>query len=157
MKAEDYLDCKKPREQRQYLTTGDFSKLRTEGVKDIIDIITFPVVLPEIRLITVLKKISLSENEKITKRDLINHMRINEENKKIFGYPGEITSEKKVNKDERARIYAWLNQNIINKLEKDWGLINIHKDGKNSWLSLTQKGRDMLKYLDMDFSCEIRN
>ena len=47
----------------------------------------------------------------------------------------------------RSKDYAWINQNIINKLKNDWGMIEVKTVGKYSYIRLIKRGEDMLKYL----------
>lgn len=152
VKPEKYVDCD-DKERK------DFPNLRTIGVKEIIDIVTFPALLPNQKLICVLEEIGSKTDKQISKTDLIEFV---ERDKKMFPtFPRDVvpqtkedmlkhkksesakTSKKEI---DRIKKYAWVNQNIVLKL-KDWEMIETLKDGKYSYLKLTKKGEDMLKFL----------
>ena len=126
-----------------------FPQLQTIGIEEIIDVVTFPVQLPNPQLIYVLKYLSNQKDKKIVKKDLINYIADNPE---LF--PNYIKDSKKPKKVKtppadlsRAKEYAWVNQNIVNKLKNEWGMVEIEMIGKYSYIKLTQRGEDILDYL----------
>ncbi|WNY26771.1 DUF6293 family protein [Methanolapillus ohkumae] len=150
VKPEKYLDCDEIRNEKSEY--GQFPKLRTTGVKEIVDIVTFPTKLPTLPLIKVLKKINSEKEGTITKKKLLLYIGESEETAKQFNYPYfEKSSSSSVL--EKAKNYAWLNQNIIEKLKNEWNFIEVQKEGKSSNIYLTQKGKNMLKYLDDEPNC----
>ena len=136
-----------------------FPNLRTAGIKEIIDIVTFPAQLPDQQLVSVLEELGKRADKQISKSELISYF---ESNKKCFpNFPrddvpqtkedvlkhkrgeGNKTPKIEVN---RVKKYAWIEQNIIRKL-KEWEMVETLKDGKYSYVKLTKKGEDMLKFL----------
>jgi hypothetical protein len=134
---------------------------RTKGIKNITEILTFPMKLPSKELMIILKHLSDSEINKIhvTKKDLIEFSKeheelrnIREDNRHTASKIEDINKSKKLpahNEEakQKAKDYAWINQNIITKLKDDWDLIKIQKVGRNTYIELNDKGRNMLKYL----------
>lgn len=112
----------------------DFGKPQpqTKGVKEIQRINIFPAKLPDARLTKVL--LEIHNNEYLTKQKLIDFsiekLDYKVETKGVYG----------------PREYAWINKNIIEKLDA-WEFITIQKVGKNSQISLTEKGKTMVEYL----------
>jgi len=115
---------------------NDSDKLQpqTEGIQEIQKINIFPAKLPDERLIKVL--IELHNKKRLTKQELITFSTKNLDYK---------TESKKV-EDYGPKEYAWLNKNIIEKLNK-WRFIEIQKVGKNSIITLNDKGKNMVEYL----------
>ena len=57
------------------------------------------------------------------------------------------TNEKTDASKKKAKYYAWINQAIVDKLKNDWDMIDVKKEGKNSFIRLTKKGENFLKDL----------
>lgn len=144
VKPEKYLECKN-REEEKY---KNFPQLQTAGIKEIIEVIIFPAQLPNLQLIEVLKYLKKQKGGQVRKKELINYII---ENPNLF--PNYIKDKnpskaKTSPKDlERAKDYAWVNQNIVNKLKNEWKMVEIEMIGKYSYIKLTKRGEDMLGYL----------
>lgn len=163
VKPERYPDSTNDEEIKDLLTKLNLKRLpQSVGVKDIQEIPTFPIRLPEKELIVVLEYLQDSKNEKkqVTKKDLIEFSKNNkylkemrENNSQLVGELEEKSKAKssyKIDKESSPihRDYAWLNQNIISKLKDDWNLIDVEKGGKFVRVTLSEKGEKMLSYLD---------
>lgn len=134
---------------------------RTIGVKQIIEILTFPIRLPQNELIIVLEYLQNEEKKgnPVTKKDLIEFSKQNDElssireNNRRLANKLKDSVEKKTSNTEndeskqKFKDYAWINQNIIHKLADEWGLIETTRFGKFSIIKLNDKGRNMLRYL----------
>lgn len=132
------------------------------GVKEIQEIPTFPIRLPDNELIIVLEYLQNSKNEgkKVTKKELIEFSKRNQyliemrkNNSQLIGElekKSKARSLKKIDEQlsQKYRDYAWLNQNIIAKLKEDWNLIDIEKGGKFVRVTINEKGEKMLSYLN---------
>jgi hypothetical protein len=125
VKPETYLNPK---------SESDELQPRTEGIKEIQEISIFPAKLPDERLTKVLIKIH--ENGPIFKQKLITF------SIETLGYDAELKKDDKYGSKE----HTWVNKNIVEKLDR-WGFINITKVGRNSKISLTNKGKNMVEYL----------
>jgi hypothetical protein len=136
----------KPKSYEAY-TTIDENELQpqTTGIEEIREICAFPAKLPDDRLTKVL--IEIHQREYLTKQDLIefsiqelgyNVKEENEEEKK--------ETKKGSNNMYSPREYAWVEKNIVEKLNK-WEFVVIQKDGKKSKIYLTEKGKNMVEYL----------
>ncbi len=137
---------------------------RSIGVKEINEILTFPIRLPNEELLIILKHLQIRENEDeiVTKKDLIEFSKQNKylnnsrEKKRSISVRLKDKSENKNSKSssknekskQQARDYAWIDQNIINKLKDEWNLIDVKKIGRYSCIKLNEKGKKMLKYLN---------
>lgn len=131
---------------------------RSIGVKEINEIPTFPMRLPTKDLIIILEY--LQSNNSVTKKDLIDFSKQNDylkeirnQNRYLAGKIKEKSkigeADEKVNESkQKARDYAWLDQNIISKLKDEWNLIDIEKIGKFTCIRLNDKGKKMLDYLN---------
>lgn len=163
IKPENYPDNGNNEEIKRLLTKYNLKRPpQSVGVKDIQEIPTFPIRLPDRELIVVLQYLQSSKNEgkQVTKKDLIEFSKKNnclkemrENNSQYIGELEEKSKAKSYNKEDKAlsqkyRDYAWLNQNIISKLKDDWNLIDIEKGGKFVRVTLNEKGEKMLSYLD---------
>lgn len=132
------------------------------GVKEIQEIPTFPIRLPDNELIVVLEYLQKAKNEgkKVTKKDLIEFSKRNpyliemrKNNSQLIGElekKSNARSFKKIDEllSQKYRDYAWLNQNIIVKLKDYWNLIDIEKGGKFVRVTINEKGEKMLSYLN---------
>jgi len=151
----------KPEKYSEGLAKRNELAPRTEGIKDITEILTFPMKLPSKELMIILRHLYDSEINKInvTKKDLIEFSKehaelrnIREENRHTASKIEDLSKSKNLpakNEEtkQKAKDYAWINQNIITKLKDDWDLIKIQKVGRNTYIELNDKGRNMLKYL----------
>nr|WP_321430322.1 hypothetical protein [uncultured Methanolobus sp.] len=72
-----------------------------------------------------------------TKRHLANKIKVEK----------QAADDKNKEDKEKAKDYAWINQNIIRKLKEEWNLIEIYKIGTNACVKLNEKGKTMLDYL----------
>jgi len=134
---------------------------RTHGIKDITEILTFPLKMPGKELMIILRHLSASERNRVhvTKKDLIEFSKkhdelrnAREDNRHCASKIEDKVKDKNQNSPteeakQKAKDYAWINQNIISKLKDDWGLIKIQKVGRNTYIELNDRGRNMLKYL----------
>jgi len=136
----------KPKSYEVYETI-DENKLQpqTRGIEEIREIRAFPAKLPDERLTKVL--IELHEREYLTKQDLIEFSiqelgyYIKKENEKE-----EIEKKKGKNSKYSPREYAWVEKNIVEKLNR-WEFVFVQKEGKESKIYLTEKGKNMVEYL----------
>ena len=121
------------------------------GIKQIEEIITFPLAKPSKELISVLKHIRDKENG-LHKAELIDFCKTNTEILKWRKRQANIvTRSNNLEEDPtkgKARDYAWINQNIVSKLKDEWRLIDEEKVGKTKLLHINDEGRKMLKYLE---------
>jgi hypothetical protein len=135
----------------QTYTEPNLNQPITSGIEKIYDVLTFPAKIPDQRLIEVLnlikssKKVDSDGKKYVTKKDLIIHFKkyLDELNKRFI----EEKKETPTPEQEKAKSYAWLNQNIVNKLKNEWDMIEIKNEGKYSQIRLTKKGENMLEYL----------
>lgn len=162
VKPEDYPDNVNTQNMNNLLKKFDVSRPpRSVGIRDIQEIPTFPIKLPNKELIIVLEYIqgSQSEGKQVTKKDLIEfskdnkylkEMRENNTQLRELGENSKIRNSNKMDEksNQKYRDYAWLNQNIISKLKDDWNLINVEKIGKFVRVKLNEKGEKMLSYLN---------
>jgi hypothetical protein len=163
VKPEDYPENTDAEEVNSLLMKFNISKPpRSVGVKEIQEIPTFPMKLPNKELIVVLEYLQSSQNEGkyVTKKDLIEFSKDNECLKRMRENSSQLAGEleekgkvKNSNKmddesNQKYRDYAWLNQNIISKLKDEWNLIDIEKSGKFACVKLNEKGEKMLSYLN---------
>lgn len=133
---------------------------RSVGVKEITEILTFPIRLPSDDLIIVLNYLQDEENSEkiVTKKDLIEFTKSNnylskmrDNNRHLAGKFEEKSKHMSTKNDEsnqKAKDYAWINQNIINKLKDEWNLIDVKMIGKYSCIKINDKGMKMLSYLN---------
>jgi hypothetical protein len=162
VKPEDYPD-NTDRGLSSLLTKFNITRPpQSIGVKEIQEIPTFPIRLPNRELIAVLEYLQSSKNEgrQVTKKDLIEFSKkdaclkaLRESNSQIISELKDKGKAKPSTKEDDGsgqiyRDYAWLNQNIINKLKDDWNLIDIEKSGKFVRIILNEKGEKMLSYLN---------
>jgi hypothetical protein len=149
----------KPKAYKQDIDEETGLKPQTEGIEDIKKILTFQMQLPSKELMIVLKYLK-EEEEKghtITKKDLIDfskeeeHLKLIRETKRHLAnkikVEKEATDDKNKEDREKAKDYAWINQNIIRELKEEWNLIEIYKIGTNVCVKLNEKGKTMLDYL----------
>ena len=160
VKPDNYFEKLNKEEKDEIEKENDGLTPRSIGVKEINEILTFPIRLPSEDLIIVLKYLQYNEKSEtiVRKKDLIEFTKKNEflkklrENKRyLAGKLEEINNKTTTEDDEskqKAKDYAWINQNIINKLKDDWNLINVKKIGKYSCIELSSKGKKMLNYLN---------
>ncbi|WNY28336.1 hypothetical protein MmiEs2_05210 [Methanimicrococcus stummii] len=132
----------KPKEYLTYSEYTDDLQPQTEGVEEIQAINIFPALLPDERLIKVLIELHNNDqkNIQLTKQDLI------EFSAKELDYKTETNKDNKNKGKYGPREYAWLNKNILEKLNK-WEFISTQKKGKNTIILLTDKGKTMVEYL----------
>jgi len=133
---------------------------RSIGVKEITEILTFPIRLPSDDLIIVLNYLQDEESNKkiVTKKDLIEFTKSNDylskmrdDNRHLSGKLEEknkILFVKNNESNQKAKDYAWINQNIISKLKDEWNLIDVKMIGKHSCIKINYKGMKMLSYLN---------
>ncbi len=134
-------------------------KPRSIGVKEISEIPTFPMRLPNKDLITVLQYLQC-RSDPVTKKDLIDFSKendylrtIRDKNRYLAGKLSDKSKNNSLDGDideskQKARDYAWLDQNIISKLKDEWNLIDIEKIGKFTCIKLNDKGKKMLDFLN---------
>ncbi|MCQ1536097.1 hypothetical protein FTO70_10480 [Methanosarcina sp. KYL-1] len=132
---------------------------RSIGVKEINEIPTFPIRLPNKELIIILQYLQ-SKDGPVTKKDLIDFSKKNDylktmrdTNRSLAGKLDDQSKNKGSDEHideskQKARDYAWLNQNFISKLKDEWNLIDIEKIGKFTCIKLNEKGKKMLDYLN---------
>jgi hypothetical protein len=151
---EDFSEDKKRKLKQEF----NGLEPRSIGVKEINEIPTFPIRLPTKDLIIILEY--LQSNDSVTKKDLIDFSKqsdylkeIRDQHRYLAGKikekrKTEETCEKVSESKQKARDYAWLDQNIISKLKDEWDLIDIEKIGKFTCIRLNDKGKKMLDYLN---------
>lgn len=121
-------------EPEKYTSTSD--KQETKGMKEIISLPDYRIEIPNKILIKCLKLIDKEKNSSITKKKLKdlaieqNLIRVNDD---------------KENKEISA--YMALNTNIVDPLQK-WNFITIEKRGKSKIVTLSEDGRNALKFLN---------
>jgi hypothetical protein len=120
-------------EPEKYRSISD--EQETEGLKDIISLPDYKIEIPNRNLIKCLELIDKENNSSVTKKRL-RDLALNE--KLIY------VGEDKENKDIAA--YISLNTNILDPLQK-WNFINIEKRGKSKIVSLSNDGKNALKFL----------
>lgn len=162
VKPENYPDNASSEEINSLLTKYNIKRPpQSIGVKEIQQIPTFPIRLPNRELIVVLKYLQSAKKDgrKVTKKDLIEFSKEDACLKELRESNSQFVSELKVKSQAKKsnekdngsgqifRDYAWLNQNIINKLKDDWNLIDIEKGGKFVRVTINEKGEKMLSYL----------
>lgn len=115
-------------------------KQETEGLKDIITLPDYKIEIPNEKLIRCLDIISKHPNSKITKREL----------KDLALKNNIIHVLKKDNEDEYTEqaAYMALNKNLIEPLLA-WNFISVDKIGSRHIVSLTNEGRNALKFLSV--------
>lgn len=163
VKPENYPDSAGTEELTSLLTKYDIKRHpQSIGVKEIQEIPVFPIRLPSNELIVVLEYLQSAKNEgrQVTKRDLIGFSKTNTCLKAFRDSNRQLIEKLKVKSKatnsageddgpgQTYRDYAWLNQNIINKLKDDWNLIDIEQGGKFVHVTLNEKGEKMLSYLN---------
>ena len=107
----------------------------TEGMKDIISLPDYRIEIPSKKLIKSLELINKEENGILNKKKLM-YLALQENLIHV--------TENKENKETAA--YMALNKNIIEPLQK-WNFITIDKSGKRKLITLSDDGKNALKFL----------
>jgi len=121
-------------EPGRYTSTSD--KQETEGLKEIIPLPDYRIEIPNRNLIKCLELIDKEKNSSVTKKRL-RDLAIEEKLIQV--------SENKENKEIAA--YMALNTNILEPLQK-WNFVTIEKSGKSKIVSLSEDGKNALKFLN---------
>ncbi len=121
-------------EPEKYRSISD--EQETEGLKDIVPLPDYRIEIPNRNLIKCLELIDKEKNSSVTKKRL-KDLALNE---KLIH-----VSENKENKEIAA--YMALNTNILDPLQK-WNFVNIEKSGKSKIVSLSDDGRNALRFLN---------
>ena len=112
----------------------DVKEPLSTGIKEIVDVPTYSIKIPEPKLIDALKIVK-DNSGKLTKKEMA----------KIAEEKGLITINAKDTNHSMAR-FASLSKNIIQPLEK-WGFIVVEKIGRNHWIKITEKGINASEFL----------
>lgn len=116
--------------------TSNSNEQETEGLEEIIPLPDYRIEIPSRNLIKCLELIDKETNRSVTKKRL-RDLAIKEKLIQI--------SENKENQEIAA--YMALNTNILDPLQK-WNFVNIEKSGKSKIVSLTEDGKNALKFLN---------
>ena len=113
----------------------------TEGMKDIILLPEYKIEIPNERLIRCLNVINQQKDNKISKREL-KDLALN--NSLI-----RISNRKDSDDYTEQAAYMALNKNLIDPL-LEWKFITVSKQGAHHMITLTDEGRNALKFLNVD-------
>jgi hypothetical protein len=113
----------------------------TEGMKDTILLPEYKIEIPNERLIRCLDLINQQKDNKTTKRELKN---LSLENSLIH-----ITNRQDADEYTEQAAYMALNKNLIDPL-LEWKFITVYKIGAHHIVSVTDDGRNALKFLNVD-------
>jgi Family of unknown function (DUF6293) len=116
-------------------------KQETEGMKDTILLPEYKIEIPNERLISCLDLINQQKDNKITKREL----------KDLTLKDNLIHISNRQDTDEYTEqaAYMALNKNLIDPL-LEWDFITVSKQGAHHIVSVTDEGRNALKFLNVD-------
>lgn len=159
VKPKEYVKDLKPKERKKIKMRYN-GEPRSIGIQDngIEQILTFPLELPSKELIHVLMHIN-SYGGEIPKSKLIEfskkeklliQLRKNQANIISKMQDIDIKSSQDKAKQEKPRDYAWINQNIVNKLKDQWHVIDVEKRGKISYIKINERGKKIITYLGAD-------
>ena len=123
-------------EPKKYRSTPD--EQETEGLKKIIDLPDYRIEIPNRTLIKCLELIDKEKNSSVSKKRL-KDLALNE--KLIHA------SENKELKNKEISEYMALNTNILDPLQK-WNFVTIEKIGKRRIVTLSEDGKNALKFLN---------
>lgn len=110
----------------------------SHGLREIISLPVYKMHKPSEKLLKALDMISKSGGRVAKKR--LASMVQNE---------GLITVRAEESNQSQA-VYASLQNNITKPLEREWGMITTEKIGRSHWISLTQEGKDTVRFLSGD-------
>lgn len=129
-------------EKYNTLLLEEKKKQETEGMKDIITLPEYKIEIPSEKLIKCIDIISQHRDHKITKRELKD---LALKNNIIY-----VNKKQQNDKDEYTEqaAYMALNKNLIEPL-LDWNFITVDKIGSRHVISLTNEGRNALKFLNV--------
>jgi hypothetical protein len=111
-------------------------KQQSFGLKDTIPLPTYEIQTPKSKLLSALKIVNESKNQKLTKKEMA----------EIAEAQGLITVNAEKQNHSQAR-FASLDKNIIEPLEKEWGFVEIEKIGRNRWIKITEEGIHAAEFL----------
>ena len=127
-------------EPEKYRSNPD--EQETEGLKKIIELPDYKIEIPNRNLIKCLELIDKEKNSSVSKKRL-KDLALNE---KLI-HVSEKEKEDKENKNKEIAAYMALNTNILEPLQK-WNFVTIEKSSKRRIVSLTEDGRNALKFLN---------
>jgi len=120
-------------EAKNYL--GFEGKQLSSGVKNLMEVPTYEIKIPEEKHIKALKMIQ-EKGGRITKKEMA-ELADNDE---------LITVNAEKNNYNQVR-FASLDQNIIQPLKEKWNFIDVEKIGRTRWVKLNQNGENVTKFL----------
>jgi len=120
-------------EAKRYL--GFEGKQQSSGVKNLIEVPTYEIKIPEEKHVKALKIIQ-EKGGKITKKEMA-EIAVNNE---------LITVNAEKDNYDQAR-FASLDQNIIQPLKEKWNFVDVEKIGRTRWVKLNQNGENVTKFL----------
>jgi len=120
-------------EAKNYL--GFEGRQLSSGVKNLIEVPTYEIKIPEEKYVKALKIIQ-EKGGRITKKEMA-ELADNDE---------LITVNAEKDNYNQAR-FASLDQNIIQPLKEKWNFIDVEKIGRTRWIKLNQNGENVTKFL----------
>ncbi len=120
-------------EAKNYL--GFEGKQLSSGVKNLMEVPTYEIKIPEEKHVKALKIIQ-EKGGRITKKEMAELA----DNEKLITINAEKANYNQVR-------FASLDQNIIQPLKDKWNFIDIEKIGRTRWVKLNQNGENVTKFL----------
>ena len=120
-------------EAKNYL--GFEGKQLSSGVKNLMEVPTYEIKIPEEKHVKALKIIQ-EKGGRITKKEMAELA----DNEKLITINAEKANYNQVR-------FASLDQNIIQPLKEKWNFIDIEKIGRTRWVKLNQNGENVTKFL----------
>ncbi len=120
-------------EAKEYL--GFSGKQMSYGVKNLIQVPTYEIKIPDEKLIQALKLIK-DNGGKLTKKQMAD----------LADKQGIITVNAEENNYSQAR-FASLDKNIIQPLLEKWKFIDVEKIGRNRWIKINKDGKNAVEFL----------
>lgn len=126
----------------KYNTSSTQEKIQeTEGMRDTILLPEYKIEIPNDRLIRCLNVINQQKDNKVTKRELKD---LALKNNLIH-----ITNKQDTDGYTEQAAYMALNKNLIDPL-LEWSFITVNKQGAHHIVSVTDEGRNALRFLNVD-------
>jgi len=114
---------------------GFSGKQMSYGVKNLTQVPTYEIKIPDEKLIQALKLIK-DNSGKLTKKQMAD----------LADKQGIITVNAEENNYSQAR-FASLDKNIIQPLLEKWKFIDVEKVGRNRWIKINQDGKNAVEFL----------
>ncbi len=105
------------------------------GVKNIMQIPTYEIQIPEKRHIEALRIIK-ENGGKLTKKEMAE-----------LCDKGDLISVKAEKENYSQARFASLDKNIIQPLQEKWNFVEIEKIGRTRWIKITQEGQNAAEFL----------